>query len=174
MQDSLICLDLSLGSMLEVLVFKNDVECTSQRLKRTSGAQVVTFFCYNFICSSYLSLGSMLERLVPQTDLSVGVLTALVEGNDVCVSCPSTCFWRQLHSFGHFWESAGDLPGSCRGAAGEPWKLRPLSHFRHVTFKNPSVFYTSEITFSNVFTFWHTFLNRNLQFLNVLAICFTF
>ena len=41
--NSLICLDLSLGSMLEVLVLKNAVECTSQRLKRTSGAQVMTF-----------------------------------------------------------------------------------------------------------------------------------
>ena len=41
LQNSLICLDLSLGSMLEVLVLKNAVECTSQRLKWTSGAQVV-------------------------------------------------------------------------------------------------------------------------------------
>ena len=37
-------------------------------------------------------------------------------------------------------------------------KMRPLSHFRHVTLKNSSVFYTFEITFLNVFTFWHTFL----------------
>ena len=31
----------SLASMLEVLVFKNTVECTSQRLKWTSGARVM-------------------------------------------------------------------------------------------------------------------------------------
>ena len=41
LQHSLICLDLSLGSMLEVLVLKNAVECTSQRLKRTSGVRVM-------------------------------------------------------------------------------------------------------------------------------------
>ena len=29
--------------MLEVLVLKNATECTSQRLKRTSGARVMTF-----------------------------------------------------------------------------------------------------------------------------------
>ena len=29
--------------MLEVLVLKNAVECTSQRLKRTSGARVMIF-----------------------------------------------------------------------------------------------------------------------------------
>ena len=29
--------------MLEVLVLKDAVECTSQRLKRTSGARVITF-----------------------------------------------------------------------------------------------------------------------------------
>ena len=49
--------------MLERLVLKNAADCTSQRLKRTSGAQVMVFW-YNFIFSSYLSLGSMLERLV--------------------------------------------------------------------------------------------------------------
>ena len=49
--------------MLEVLVLKNAVECTSQRLKRTSGAQVMTCLLYS-IFSSYLRLGSMLERLV--------------------------------------------------------------------------------------------------------------
>ena len=38
LQNSLICLDLSLGSMLDSLVLKNAVECTSQRLKWTSGA----------------------------------------------------------------------------------------------------------------------------------------
>ena len=43
LQNSLICLDLSLGSMLEDSVLKNAVECAGQRLKRTSGAQVMTF-----------------------------------------------------------------------------------------------------------------------------------
>ena len=32
------CLDLSLGTMLDSLVLKNAIECTSQRLKWTSGA----------------------------------------------------------------------------------------------------------------------------------------
>ena len=36
-------------------------------------------------------------------------------------------------------------------------KVRPLSHFRHVTLKNPLVFYTFEIRFSNVFLFNTTF-----------------
>ena len=49
--------------MLERLVLKNAADCTSQRLKRTSGAQVMTVG-QNYIFSSYLSLGSMLERLV--------------------------------------------------------------------------------------------------------------
>ena len=42
LQNSVICLDLSLGSMLDSLVLKNAVECTSQRLKWTSGARVMT------------------------------------------------------------------------------------------------------------------------------------
>ena len=41
LQNLIICLDLSLGSMLEVLVLKNAVECTSQRLKWTSGARAM-------------------------------------------------------------------------------------------------------------------------------------
>ena len=36
-------LDLSLRSMLELLVLKKYAECTSQRLKRTSGAGVTVF-----------------------------------------------------------------------------------------------------------------------------------
>ena len=44
LQNSFICLDLSLGSMLEVLVLKNAVECTSQRLKWTSGDRVMITF----------------------------------------------------------------------------------------------------------------------------------
>ena len=38
LQNLIISLDLSLESMLERLVLKNAVECTSQRLKRMSGA----------------------------------------------------------------------------------------------------------------------------------------
>ena len=44
LQNLFICLDLSLGSMLDGLVLKNAVECTSQRLKWTSGARVMTIF----------------------------------------------------------------------------------------------------------------------------------
>ena len=36
-------MELGLGSVLDVLVLKNDAECTSQRLKRTSGARVLIF-----------------------------------------------------------------------------------------------------------------------------------
>ena len=42
LQNCLICLVLSIGSMLVFLVLKNAVECTSQRLKWTSGARVMT------------------------------------------------------------------------------------------------------------------------------------
>ena len=42
LQNLFICLDLSLGSMLDSLVWKNAVECTSQPLKWTSGAPVMT------------------------------------------------------------------------------------------------------------------------------------
>ena len=38
-------IELRLGSVLDVLVLKNDAECTSQRVKRTSGARVLIFFC---------------------------------------------------------------------------------------------------------------------------------
>ena len=44
LQNCLICLVLSIGSMLVFLVLKNAVECTSQRLKRTSGAWVMIIF----------------------------------------------------------------------------------------------------------------------------------
>ena len=42
LQNTFIWLDLSIGSMLELLVLKNAVECTSQRLKWTSRARVLT------------------------------------------------------------------------------------------------------------------------------------
>ena len=63
-QNCLICLVLSIGSMLERLVLKNDVECTSQRLKWTSGARVMILFLrftYKRSFSLELSIGSLLE-----------------------------------------------------------------------------------------------------------------
>ena len=42
-QNTCIWLDLSIRSMLELLVLKKYAECTSQRLKRTSGARVMIF-----------------------------------------------------------------------------------------------------------------------------------
>ena len=45
-------MDLSIGSVLDVLVLKNDAECTSQRLKRTSGARVL-IFCFWLLGISY-------------------------------------------------------------------------------------------------------------------------
>ena len=42
-----IWVDLSIGSVLDVLVLKNDAECTSQRLKRTSGARVLSFLFWD-------------------------------------------------------------------------------------------------------------------------------
>ena len=41
-KNSLFEMVLSLMSMLEVLVLKNLIQCTSQRLKRPSGARVMT------------------------------------------------------------------------------------------------------------------------------------
>ena len=53
--------------MLELLVLKNAVECTSQRLKSTSGARVMIVFghlTYKPSFSLSLSVGSVLELLV--------------------------------------------------------------------------------------------------------------
>ena len=53
--------------MLVFLVLKNAVECTSQRLKWTSGARVMTmfgYFIYKWSFSLYASIGSVLELLV--------------------------------------------------------------------------------------------------------------
>ena len=66
-QNLFIWVDLSIKSMLERLVLKNGVECTSQRLKWTSGARVMTifwYFIYKWSFSLYLSIGSVLELLV--------------------------------------------------------------------------------------------------------------
>ena len=53
--------------MLERLVLKNAVDCTSQRLKWTSGARVMTIFgCLSYTWSFllYLSIGNVLDFLV--------------------------------------------------------------------------------------------------------------
>ena len=50
LQNCLIWLVLSIGSMLVLLVLKNAVECTSQRLKWTSGARVMIIFHAWFMC----------------------------------------------------------------------------------------------------------------------------
>ena len=50
-----------------ILVLRNAVECTSQRLKWTSGARVMIIcdrFAYKWSFSLYLSVGSVLELLV--------------------------------------------------------------------------------------------------------------
>ena len=48
-----ICLDLSIGSMLERLLLKNAETCTSQRLKRTSGGRVMIIFGRSIDRSDY-------------------------------------------------------------------------------------------------------------------------
>ena len=53
-------MDLSIGSVLELLVLKNDAECTSQRLKWTSGARVMIIF------------GRSVARSFAQTELLKG------------------------------------------------------------------------------------------------------
>ena len=52
-------MDLSIGSVLDVLVLKNDAECTSQRLKRTSGARVLIFCSWLLVISSSLHSQNM-------------------------------------------------------------------------------------------------------------------
>ena len=66
-QNCFIWVDLSIKSMLERLVLKNAIGCTSQRLKWTSGAQVMIifdYFIYKWSFSLSLSIGSLLELLV--------------------------------------------------------------------------------------------------------------
>ena len=58
---------LSIGSVLELLVLKNAAECTSQRLKRTSGARVMIISrcsIHKWSFSLYLSIGSVIELFV--------------------------------------------------------------------------------------------------------------
>ena len=55
-QNGCIWLDLGLKSTLELLVLKNAVECTSQRLKWTSGARVMIMQIYANICQTYANI----------------------------------------------------------------------------------------------------------------------
>ena len=48
-QNTFTWLDLGIGSMLERLVLKNAVDCTSQRVKRTSRARVMIVSCLALI-----------------------------------------------------------------------------------------------------------------------------
>ena len=63
LQNSFICLDLSLGSMLERLVSKNGVVVTSESVKWTSGARIMTIFGR----SVARSLGRSLDRSVARS-----------------------------------------------------------------------------------------------------------
>ena len=49
-------LDLSLRSMLELLVLKKYAECTSQRFKRTSGARVMILSLSDYFCVIFIDL----------------------------------------------------------------------------------------------------------------------
>ena len=54
---------LSSGSALERLVLKNAAECTSQRLKRTSGVRVVNLSLSEYICVVFLNLARGRETI---------------------------------------------------------------------------------------------------------------
>ena len=77
LQNTFIWLDLSIGSMLERLVVKNAVECTSQRLKWTSGARVMIFpilgiFCvFRCLCFPTFPYFSILFHTFPYFSLPV-------------------------------------------------------------------------------------------------------
>ena len=60
-QNTFTRLDSSIRSMLEHLVLKNAMECTSQRLKRTSGARVMIIFGRSVARSLARSLGRSLD-----------------------------------------------------------------------------------------------------------------
>ena len=73
-QNCLICLVLSLGSMLGRLVLKKYVECTSRRVKWTSGARVMTYsgslgrsVARSFGRSVARSLGRSLDRSIARS-----------------------------------------------------------------------------------------------------------
>ena len=63
-QKTFIWVDLSIGSVLELLVLKNDAECTSQRLKWTSGAQVIIIFGRSVARSLGRSVARSLDRSI--------------------------------------------------------------------------------------------------------------
>ena len=56
-------MDLSIGSVLERLVLKNAAECTSQRLKRTSGARVMNLSLSEYFCVVFLNLAQGRETI---------------------------------------------------------------------------------------------------------------
>ena len=49
--------------MLDVLVLKNAAECTSQRLKRTSGARVMNLSLSEYFCVVFLNLARGRETI---------------------------------------------------------------------------------------------------------------
>ena len=58
-QNIVICLDLSFGTMLKLLVVKSPIQRTSQNVKWTSGARVMTFLfiiCSLFVHYSFIIL----------------------------------------------------------------------------------------------------------------------
>ena len=54
---------LSLMSMLDVFVFENAAECTSQRLKRTSGARAMNLSLSEHFCVVFLNLARGRETI---------------------------------------------------------------------------------------------------------------
>ena len=62
-KNSCIFVVLSLMSMLDVLVLKNAAECTSQRLKRTSGARVMILSLSEYFCVVFLNLARGRETI---------------------------------------------------------------------------------------------------------------
>ena len=66
-QNILFWLDLSVGSALERLLLKNEAECTSQRLKWTSGARFMIIFGRSVPRSLGRSLGCSVARSVARS-----------------------------------------------------------------------------------------------------------
>ena len=65
---------MSLGSVLELLVLKNDAECISQRLKRTSGARVLIFCSWLLVISSSLHSQNMPGEMSCKSHTHLGEL----------------------------------------------------------------------------------------------------
>ena len=87
-QNSLIWSVLSLRSMLERLVLKKYVECTSQRLKWTSGARVMTIFGRSVARSLARSLGRSVARSLARS-LGCSVARSLAQSLRYRILCPS-------------------------------------------------------------------------------------